>query len=87
MVTIGGADHSVFQWKFVPERKPKEALHIAAQGKKMTLPHESKECILLIHNENKVLTKRYFIGSLCGDELYFKTDAIEVGLQMLVASN
>ncbi|TNM95484.1 hypothetical protein fugu_016567 [Takifugu bimaculatus] len=31
VVTIGGADHSVFQWKFVPERKPKEALHIAAQ--------------------------------------------------------
>lgn len=87
MVTIGGADHSVFQWKFVPERKPKEALHIAAQGKKTTLSHESKECILLIYNENKVLAKRYFIGSLCGDELSFNTDAIEVGLQMRVASS
>lgn len=32
VVTIGGADHSVFQWKFVPERKSKEALHIAPQG-------------------------------------------------------
>ncbi|CAG10611.1 unnamed protein product, partial [Tetraodon nigroviridis] len=31
VITIGGADHSVFQWKFVPERKPKEALHIAPQ--------------------------------------------------------
>uniref|UniRef100_A0A3Q4GGM9 EMAP like 5 n=1 Tax=Neolamprologus brichardi TaxID=32507 RepID=A0A3Q4GGM9_NEOBR len=31
VVTIGGADHSVFQWKFVPERKSKEALHIAPQ--------------------------------------------------------
>lgn len=32
VITIGGADHSVFQWKFVPERKSKEALHIAPQG-------------------------------------------------------
>ncbi|KAG5285153.1 hypothetical protein AALO_G00000110 [Alosa alosa] len=31
VITIGGADHSVFQWKFVPERKTKEALHIAPQ--------------------------------------------------------
>nr|XP_019940288.1 PREDICTED: echinoderm microtubule-associated protein-like 5 [Paralichthys olivaceus] len=31
VITIGGADHSVFQWKFVPERKSKEALHIAPQ--------------------------------------------------------
>lgn len=33
VITIGGADHSVFQWKFVPERKTKEALHLAPQGK------------------------------------------------------
>lgn len=33
VITIGGADHSVFQWKFVPERKSKEAVHIAPQGK------------------------------------------------------
>lgn len=33
VITIGGADHSVFQWKFIPERKSKEALHIAPQGK------------------------------------------------------
>lgn len=32
VITIGGADHSVFQWKFVPERKSKEAVHIAPQG-------------------------------------------------------
>lgn len=32
VITIGGADHSVFQWKFIPERKSKEALHIAPQG-------------------------------------------------------
>uniref|UniRef100_A0A673LU81 Echinoderm microtubule-associated protein-like 5 n=1 Tax=Sinocyclocheilus rhinocerous TaxID=307959 RepID=A0A673LU81_9TELE len=32
VITIGGADHSVFQWKFVPERKSKETLHIAPQG-------------------------------------------------------
>uniref|UniRef100_A0A9J7WVP8 EMAP like 5 n=1 Tax=Cyprinus carpio carpio TaxID=630221 RepID=A0A9J7WVP8_CYPCA len=31
VITIGGADHSVFQWKFVPERKSKETLHIAPQ--------------------------------------------------------
>ncbi|KAE8289853.1 Echinoderm microtubule-associated protein-like 5 [Larimichthys crocea] len=32
VITIGGADHSVFQWKFVPERKSKEAaMHIAPQ--------------------------------------------------------
>nr|XP_015205768.1 PREDICTED: echinoderm microtubule-associated protein-like 5 isoform X3 [Lepisosteus oculatus] len=31
VITIGGADHSVFQWKFVPERKAKDALHIAPQ--------------------------------------------------------
>ncbi|KAG7466406.1 hypothetical protein MATL_G00164500 [Megalops atlanticus] len=31
VITIGGADHSVFQWKFIPERKSKEALHIAPQ--------------------------------------------------------
>ncbi|XP_075303783.1 echinoderm microtubule-associated protein-like 5 [Odontesthes bonariensis] len=31
VITIGGADHSVFQWKFVSERKSKEALHIAPQ--------------------------------------------------------
>lgn len=35
VITIGGADHSVFQWKFVPERKSKEALHIAPQGEKI----------------------------------------------------
>lgn len=35
VITIGGADHSVFQWKFVPERKSKEALHIAPQGMMM----------------------------------------------------
>ena len=38
VITIGGADHSVFQWKFVPERKSKEAVHIAPQGK-MILSH------------------------------------------------
>lgn len=32
VITIGGADHSVFQWKFVPERKSKDTLHIAPQG-------------------------------------------------------
>ncbi|XP_057714633.1 echinoderm microtubule-associated protein-like 5 isoform X2 [Corythoichthys intestinalis] len=31
VISIGGADHSVFQWKFVPERKSKEELHIAPQ--------------------------------------------------------
>nr|XP_046163640.1 echinoderm microtubule-associated protein-like 5 isoform X2 [Oncorhynchus gorbuscha] len=31
VITIGGADHSVFQWKFVSDRKSKEALHIAPQ--------------------------------------------------------
>nr|XP_034963441.1 echinoderm microtubule-associated protein-like 5 isoform X5 [Zootoca vivipara] len=31
VISIGGADHSVFQWKFVPERKLKDALHIAPQ--------------------------------------------------------
>ncbi|XP_016101621.1 echinoderm microtubule-associated protein-like 5 [Sinocyclocheilus grahami] len=31
VITIGGADHSVFQWKFVPERKSKETLHLAPQ--------------------------------------------------------
>ncbi|XP_070984031.1 echinoderm microtubule-associated protein-like 5 [Oncorhynchus clarkii lewisi] len=31
VITIGGADHSVFQWKFVTDRKSKEALHIAPQ--------------------------------------------------------
>ncbi|XP_037097720.1 echinoderm microtubule-associated protein-like 5 isoform X2 [Syngnathus acus] len=31
VISIGGADHSVFQWKFVPERKSKEVLHIAPQ--------------------------------------------------------
>uniref|UniRef100_A0A8C6PPX7 EMAP like 5 n=1 Tax=Nothobranchius furzeri TaxID=105023 RepID=A0A8C6PPX7_NOTFU len=31
VITIGGADHSVFQWKFIPERKSKEALHLAPQ--------------------------------------------------------
>lgn len=34
VITIGGADHSVFQWKFVPERKSKDALHIAPQGER-----------------------------------------------------
>lgn len=33
VVSIGGADHSVFQWKFVPDRKLKDSLHIAPQGK------------------------------------------------------
>lgn len=33
VVSIGGADHSVFQWKFVPDRKLKDTLHIAPQGK------------------------------------------------------
>lgn len=37
VITIGGADHSVFQWKFVPERKSKEALHIAPQGEMIPL--------------------------------------------------
>lgn len=32
VITIGGADHSVFQWKFIPERKSKDTLHIAPQG-------------------------------------------------------
>lgn len=42
VITIGGADHSVFQWKFVPERKAKEALHLAPQGKikLLTLYHD-----------------------------------------------
>ncbi|XP_026875403.2 echinoderm microtubule-associated protein-like 5 isoform X1 [Electrophorus electricus] len=31
VVTIGGADHSVFQWKFIPEKKTKETLAIAPQ--------------------------------------------------------
>ncbi|XP_060790211.1 echinoderm microtubule-associated protein-like 5 isoform X1 [Neoarius graeffei] len=31
VITIGGADHSVFQWKFIPERKSKDTLHIAPQ--------------------------------------------------------
>uniref|UniRef100_A0A6Q2WWN9 EMAP like 5 n=1 Tax=Esox lucius TaxID=8010 RepID=A0A6Q2WWN9_ESOLU len=31
VITIGGADHSVFQWKFVTDRKSKEAFHIAPQ--------------------------------------------------------
>uniref|UniRef100_A0A8C8VLX9 EMAP like 5 n=1 Tax=Pelusios castaneus TaxID=367368 RepID=A0A8C8VLX9_9SAUR len=31
VVSIGGADHSVFQWKFIPERKLKDSLHIAPQ--------------------------------------------------------
>ncbi|KAB1277577.1 Echinoderm microtubule-associated protein-like 5 [Camelus dromedarius] len=31
VISIGGADHSVFQWKFIPERKLKDALHIAPQ--------------------------------------------------------
>ncbi|XP_016361551.1 echinoderm microtubule-associated protein-like 5 isoform X5 [Sinocyclocheilus anshuiensis] len=31
VITIGGADHSVFQWKFVPERKSKGTLHLAPQ--------------------------------------------------------
>lgn len=38
VITIGGADHSVFQWKFVPERKSKEALHIAPQGMMSMIP-------------------------------------------------
>lgn len=37
VITIGGADHSVFQWKFIPERKSKDTLHIAPQGKKYFL--------------------------------------------------
>ncbi|PNI84607.1 EML5 isoform 7, partial [Pan troglodytes] len=32
VISIGGADHSVFQWKFIPERKLKDAVHIAPQG-------------------------------------------------------
>ncbi|XP_063080185.1 echinoderm microtubule-associated protein-like 5 [Engraulis encrasicolus] len=31
VVTIGGADHALFQWRFIPERKTKDALHIAPQ--------------------------------------------------------
>uniref|UniRef100_A0AAY4A246 Echinoderm microtubule-associated protein-like 5 n=1 Tax=Denticeps clupeoides TaxID=299321 RepID=A0AAY4A246_9TELE len=31
VITIGGADHSVFQWKFVQEKKTKETVHIAPQ--------------------------------------------------------
>ncbi|XP_078516147.1 echinoderm microtubule-associated protein-like 5 isoform X2 [Lissotriton helveticus] len=31
IISIGGADHSVFQWKFIPDRKLKDALHIAPQ--------------------------------------------------------
>ena len=38
VITIGGADHSVFQWKFIPERKSKEALHIAPQGTALSHP-------------------------------------------------
>lgn len=38
VITIGGADHSVFQWKFVSDRKPsKDGLHIAPQGKSQSL--------------------------------------------------
>uniref|UniRef100_H3AL06 EMAP like 5 n=1 Tax=Latimeria chalumnae TaxID=7897 RepID=H3AL06_LATCH len=33
VISIGGADHSVFQWKLIPERKLKDALHIAPQEK------------------------------------------------------
>lgn len=32
VISIGGADHAVFQWRFIPERKLKDALHIAPQG-------------------------------------------------------
>ncbi|RXM95556.1 Echinoderm microtubule-associated protein-like 5 [Acipenser ruthenus] len=43
VITIGGADHSVFQWKFIPERKSKDALHIAPQGgKEVTNKEEFK---------------------------------------------
>ncbi|KAK1339420.1 hypothetical protein QTO34_020103 [Cnephaeus nilssonii] len=31
VISIGGADHAVFQWRFIPERKLKDALHIAPQ--------------------------------------------------------
>ncbi|XP_023587448.1 echinoderm microtubule-associated protein-like 5 isoform X1 [Trichechus manatus latirostris] len=31
VISIGGADHSVFQWRFIPERKLKDTLHIAPQ--------------------------------------------------------
>lgn len=47
VITIGGADHSVFQWKFIPERKSKEALHIAPQGRLM--PRCPK---IVYHNSN-----------------------------------
>lgn len=49
VITIGGADHSVFQWKFVPERKSKEALHIAPQGE--MIPSISHD-IYYYHNCN-----------------------------------
>lgn len=66
VITIGGADHSVFQWKFVPERKSKEALHIAPQGMLMT------PCPIIIINHNVLIYIRtlvlHFNVSLCGDE-------------------
>ncbi|XP_038631944.1 echinoderm microtubule-associated protein-like 5 isoform X6 [Scyliorhinus canicula] len=31
VISIGGADHSVFQWQLIPERKSKEFLHIVLQ--------------------------------------------------------
>ncbi|XP_048456030.1 echinoderm microtubule-associated protein-like 5 [Rhincodon typus] len=31
VLSVGGADHSVFQWQLIPERKSKEFLHIVLQ--------------------------------------------------------
>lgn len=49
VITIGGADHSVFQWKFIPERKSKEAVHIAPQG--MLMPLFLKLVVVMMKNE------------------------------------
>lgn len=49
VITIGGADHSVFQWKFIPERKSKEAVHIAPQG--MLMPPFLKLVVVMMKNE------------------------------------
>lgn len=49
VITIGGADHSVFQWKFIPERKSKEAVHIAPQG--MLMPLFLKLVMVMMRSE------------------------------------
>ncbi|XP_041098083.1 echinoderm microtubule-associated protein-like 5, partial [Polyodon spathula] len=43
VITIGGVDHSVFQWKFIPERKSKDALHIAIAPQETLTESHSEE--------------------------------------------